>query len=742
MKKIKTLLVLSGLAVSVLAGCGTQTASSTTSSATTSNSSELTTSSSEAKVLASIRIVSEPTKKNYFVGDEFDPAGLSVKAVYTTGEEDLAASDYQLSGFDSATAGEKTITVTFQGQTATFKVTVAEAVLESIRVAANPTKVAYFPGEEFDPAGIQVKAKYNNGSERDVAVADLAFSGFDSATSGEKTITVTFQEKTATFTVEVVAQNGIEITAAPNKVRYGIGDEFDATGLKVSKTFANGGKQELAASDYQLSGFDSATAGEKTITVTAGTYTAEFKVNVYNNDWTDEEKEVWTPENEDDDTDLLFEIPFHFGFKLAFEGIPNADDPTKLDVGWYTARTDFAVTDAELETYLDMIDGIKTVVTDEDTGAQTEKLAWSLYKPASGKLLTDDVDVLGFDEASEVFQYARWSHDTNSYFAFQLMSVGLDPEGKLLVVATQCIYPLRGYGKENNPSYVKQDGYNMVDDIYYLIAGYCSYIQYSTPVPPQDGPYFDYGIELPGYDDDTFCYYINEAADSPYILANVFSERFNIADFSLIYGTGKQDSNGNNVPYTQADLDAILAKYTARNIEVVHDTTTYKIPVDRVEFVGNGLSLSIEYYITNGFLRIDVDVRGYSKPVTPTPEGSTTQSVMYDILHALLNPSLTWDDFVKYNLVQEVSEGVWYGYCGLGTADESLFAKGLALVEQYLPGYLIPVSEPVLISDYQGGNGYMREYITSDGTISVEVVMNVYQGSMYADFYVSPATSN
>ena len=618
MKKIKTLLVLSGLAISVLAGCGTQTNTSTaapSSNPTTSESSDLSTSSSDAKVLTGIRIASEPTKKNYFVGEEFDPAGLSVKAVYSTGEEDLAAADYQLSGFDSATAGEKTVTVTFQGQTATFKVTVAEAVLESIRVAANPTKVAYYPGDEFDPAGIQVKAKYNNGSERDVAVADLAFSGFNSAVSGEQTITVTYQEKTATFTVNVIAQNGIEITAAPTKVRYGVGDEFDAAGLKVSRTFADGEKREMAASEYEVSGFDSATAGEKTLTVTAGAYTAEFKVNVYNKEWTAEDKEVW----EGEDADLLFEIPYFFGFELDFEGIPDEEDPTQIACGWYTARTDFAVSEAELEGYLDEVDSITTVVVDEDTGEASEKLAWGAYKPATGKLLTDDVDYLGFDEASEVVQYARWSHDDGDYFAFQIMSVGLDPEGKLLVAATQCLLPFRAYAKENKPSYVQQNGYNMVEDMYYLIIHYNAYIQYGIPLPAsQEDPYFDYGLAIPGYDEDTYCFYLNEAANSPYLRANVFSSNdyFNISDFSFVYGTGKDDASGDEIPYTQADLDAVLAKYTAKGIEVKLDDTTYNIPVYSVEFTEKGLTLYVEYYIINGRIRIDVEFKDYKAPVT------------------------------------------------------------------------------------------------------------------------------
>ena len=66
-----------------------------------------------------------------------------LKAVYNTGEEDLAATAYVLSGFDSATPGEKTITVTYEGKTATFKVNVIAVVAESIAIASEPTKKEY-----------------------------------------------------------------------------------------------------------------------------------------------------------------------------------------------------------------------------------------------------------------------------------------------------------------------------------------------------------------------------------------------------------------------------------------------------------------------------------------------------------------------------------------------------------------------------------------------------------------------
>ena len=50
-----------------------------------------------------------------------------VTAHYSTGDE-ATVTGYEVSGFDSSTAGEKTITVTYQEMTADFTVNVTEEV--------------------------------------------------------------------------------------------------------------------------------------------------------------------------------------------------------------------------------------------------------------------------------------------------------------------------------------------------------------------------------------------------------------------------------------------------------------------------------------------------------------------------------------------------------------------------------------------------------------------------------------
>jgi len=90
----------------------------------------------EPVVLESLRIT-EPGKKTYKLGDSLDLTGMVVTAVYSNGSTEVVTAD-SVTGFDSKTAGTKTITVAYQGVTARFTVTVNEAVIDPVK---NPTGV-------------------------------------------------------------------------------------------------------------------------------------------------------------------------------------------------------------------------------------------------------------------------------------------------------------------------------------------------------------------------------------------------------------------------------------------------------------------------------------------------------------------------------------------------------------------------------------------------------------------------
>lgn len=70
-----------------------------------------------------------------------------------------------------------------------------------------PTKKYYATGDELDTAGMIVTATYSDGSTAEITAENYTVSGFDSSTTGAKTVTVKSGYKTATFTVNVVEKN-------------------------------------------------------------------------------------------------------------------------------------------------------------------------------------------------------------------------------------------------------------------------------------------------------------------------------------------------------------------------------------------------------------------------------------------------------------------------------------------------------------------------------------------------------
>jgi hypothetical protein len=216
-----------------------------------------------------IEIETLPRKLKYYSGDSFDSTGLSILVKYTDGTSETKTTGYEISGFDSSSAGEKTVTVTYKAptvlastRTASFTVTVVD--VSEIEVNTFPEKTEFLSGESFDSTGLSILVKYTDGTS-ETKTTGFEVSGFDSSSVGEKTITVTYKTHTATFKVTVYDLSGIRITSFPSKIYYKIGETFDPSGLTVASVRQDGTEEEITG--YDISGFDSSTAGSKTITV-------------------------------------------------------------------------------------------------------------------------------------------------------------------------------------------------------------------------------------------------------------------------------------------------------------------------------------------------------------------------------------------------------------------------------------------------------------------------------------------
>lgn len=81
--------------------------------------------------VSSVSVQSLPLKTVYTVGETFMSNGLSVKVNMSDGASKTITSGFTVSSPDMSTAGIKTVTVTYEGKTATFSITVKKAVSQT-----------------------------------------------------------------------------------------------------------------------------------------------------------------------------------------------------------------------------------------------------------------------------------------------------------------------------------------------------------------------------------------------------------------------------------------------------------------------------------------------------------------------------------------------------------------------------------------------------------------------------------
>lgn len=184
------------------------------------------------KYVTGITVSKMPNKTTYYQGELFDGTGLVVSQTYNDGTSE-ATTDYELSGFDSSSAGTKTITVTASGKTTTFEISVSEASITAISVTTMPSKVNYHIGKEFDSTGIVVTATASDGNTIDVT-KDCTYSGFDSSSPKQCEIAVHYSSSTCAFEITIMQPERISNIESTSGI-YFVGDttEVKVTGITV-----------------------------------------------------------------------------------------------------------------------------------------------------------------------------------------------------------------------------------------------------------------------------------------------------------------------------------------------------------------------------------------------------------------------------------------------------------------------------------------------------------------------------
>lgn len=124
-------------------------------------------------------------------------------------------------------------------------------------------KNVYAVGEAFAPC--QMTVTYSDGSTQTVDVTADMLSGFDTSSAGAKQITVNYSGLTATVGISVVAPAAAEKLSLDSwKALYFVGDEINLSNAAL----VIDGSDKAAVTADMVSGFDTSSAGLKTVRIT------------------------------------------------------------------------------------------------------------------------------------------------------------------------------------------------------------------------------------------------------------------------------------------------------------------------------------------------------------------------------------------------------------------------------------------------------------------------------------------
>lgn len=159
----------------------------------------------------------------------------------------------------------------------------AEAKLTGIALNTDNVKKTYTYGDALDLTGLVVNANYDDNTSKAVtSYTTNPANGAALNSLGDVAVTVTYEEKTASFNVTVAkALTGITLDTINVKKDYVYGDTLNTSGLVVKANY-NDGSDEVVT-DYTVTPANGATlteGGENSIKVTYGDFNSSYKVMV------------------------------------------------------------------------------------------------------------------------------------------------------------------------------------------------------------------------------------------------------------------------------------------------------------------------------------------------------------------------------------------------------------------------------------------------------------------------------
>ena len=238
-------------------------------------------------------------KTEYFVGQSFDPTGMTVTATYSdnstktiTGITETDKKDVSWDTEKFTNAETKTVTISYGGKTA--EVTVDVKISGVNKIDVDNYKNTYTEGESFDPNGMKVTVIYADGKNKIIeSITNNGNQGVTWDPAGPLTkeidsVKITYtdpdQEKgfasanvSVTVQAKPVTLESITVSGT-YKTKYISGESFNHTGMTITATYSDGTTKPVT-SDYTYS-TEPLTEDNAVVTISYGGQSTTVEVTI------------------------------------------------------------------------------------------------------------------------------------------------------------------------------------------------------------------------------------------------------------------------------------------------------------------------------------------------------------------------------------------------------------------------------------------------------------------------------
>ena len=236
-------------------------------------------------------------KTDYKYNDEIDVSTGVITVESGSGTKDIQVTESMITGYDKTQLGEQEITITYGGQTVTYKVTVKDYVTG---ITVNPNTVTGKYNDELSKLindnNITYTVTYAKaGAKPPVVLAESMVAGYNKTNIAEQNLTVTYTDNDVdsatngqafTATLKITLNDNIEsmeILSTP-KQNYKYGEPLDIIGGTIEVVKSSGIQiipiTESMVKELDGSEFDSTKLGTRNLNVTYGGITKTYEVTV------------------------------------------------------------------------------------------------------------------------------------------------------------------------------------------------------------------------------------------------------------------------------------------------------------------------------------------------------------------------------------------------------------------------------------------------------------------------------